>query len=107
MDDLFQAIGGDDRSLSIRDKELRFLSMEESKAAGASEFSALLDGALGAVGESSDAVKTSLAGLVSGEPMEVHDVLVAMGKSEVAFTMMLEVRNKLLDAWREITRIPI
>jgi flagellar hook-basal body complex protein FliE len=107
MDDLFQGIGGGDRPLSIREKELRFLSMEESKAAGTSQFSAMLDGALGAVSESSDQVKASLAGLATGEATEVHEVLVAMGKSEVAFTMLLEVRNKLLDAWREITRIPI
>jgi flagellar hook-basal body complex protein FliE len=105
MDDLFQGIGGD-RPLSVREKELRFLSMDESKAAGTTEFSRMLDGALGAVGESSDQVKSSLAGVVTGET-EIHEVLVAMGKSEIAFTMLLEVRNKLLDAWREITRIPI
>jgi flagellar hook-basal body complex protein FliE len=107
MDELFQGIGGDDRTFSLRDKELRFLSMEESKAAGRTGFSDLLDRALGSVGAAEAEAKEKLSGLVTGKTGEVHEVLVAMGKSEVAFNMLLEVRNKLIDAWREITRMAI
>ncbi len=42
--------------------------------------------------------------LASGEPVEVHDLMISMGKSEVAFNLMLEVRNKLLDAWQILQR---
>lgn len=43
-------------------------------------------------------------GLALGEDVEIHDVLVAAGKSEVAFNLMLEVRNKLMDAWDRLSR---
>ena len=39
-----------------------------------------------------------------GEPVEVHDLMIAMGKSEVAFNLMLEVRNKIIDAWQQLSR---
>ena len=42
--------------------------------------------------------------LVRGEPVQVHDVLVAMGKSEVAFNLALEVRTRLLQAWETLSR---
>ena len=42
--------------------------------------------------------------LARGEPVEVHDLMIAMGKSEVAFNLMLEVRNKILDAWQQLSR---
>jgi flagellar hook-basal body complex protein FliE len=42
--------------------------------------------------------------LASGEPVEIHDLMISMGKSEVAFNLMLEVRNKLLEAWQSLKR---
>ena len=45
--------------------------------------------------------------LITGQTEDVHEVLVAMGKAEVAFHLMLEVRNKLMDAWKEITRMQV
>lgn len=42
--------------------------------------------------------------LARGEPVQLHDVLIAMGKSEVAFNLALEVRNRLLQAWETLAR---
>ena len=43
-------------------------------------------------------------GLVMGEGVEVHEVMVAAAKSDVALGMVLEVRNKLVDAWEKLSR---
>lgn len=68
------------------------------------DFGAALQSAMRGVSElQSDAEDKALA-LVRGEPVHMHDVLVAMGKSEVAFDMMLEVRNRLLTAWESLSR---
>ena len=42
--------------------------------------------------------------IARGENVEVHDLMIAVGKSEVAFNLMLEVRNKLLEAWQLLSR---
>ena len=48
--------------------------------------------------------KEMVRGLVMGEDVELHDVMIAGSKSEVAFNLMLEVRNKLIDAWEKLSR---
>lgn len=62
---------------------------------------------LGEVSQKSFDVRDELEKFATGESEGVHDVMLAMGKSEVAFSMMLEVRNRFLNAWREITRIQV
>ena len=45
--------------------------------------------------------------LVTGETDNVHDVMLAMAKADVSFRMMLEVRNKLVDAYQEVMRMQV
>ncbi|MBX3462927.1 MAG: flagellar hook-basal body complex protein FliE [Planctomycetes bacterium] len=49
-------------------------------------------------------VQAKTRGMALGEGVELHDVLVAANKSEVAFNLLLEVRNKLVDAWEKLSR---
>jgi flagellar hook-basal body complex protein FliE len=46
-------------------------------------------------------------GLVTGETQNIHEVMIAGEKAGVAFEMMLQVRNKLLAAWKEVTRLQV
>ena len=46
-------------------------------------------------------------GMVSGQVTEVHDVMVAAQESQLAFELLLEVRNKLLEAYQEIMRMTV
>lgn len=64
------------------------------------QLSEALDGVQGL----SDDVKDKANALAMGQPVELHDLMISMGKSEVAFNLMLEVRNKLLDAWQALSR---
>ena len=41
----------------------------------------------------------------AGKVEDVHEVMVAMNRADLSFRMMLEVRNKLLDAYQEVMRI--
>lgn len=43
----------------------------------------------------------------SGEAIEVHDVMVAAEKARTSFDLLLEVRNKTIDAYRELMKIPV
>ncbi len=40
-----------------------------------------------------------------GEIEDIHDVMIAAEKASVGLELVLEVRNKLIDAYREISRI--
>ena len=46
-------------------------------------------------------------GMVSGQVTEVHDVMIAAKESQMAFELLLEVRNKLLESYQEIMRMQV
>lgn len=49
----------------------------------------------------------SIEGLVSGENKNIHETMIAISKAELAFRMTLQVRNKVIEAYQEIMRMPL
>ena len=46
-------------------------------------------------------------GLLSGQNIPLHRVMIAMEEASVAFQMMVEVRNKLLEGYQELMRMQV
>lgn len=44
---------------------------------------------------------------IKGENIAVHDVLIAMGKAKTELQLVVEIRNKLLESYQEITKIQL
>jgi len=47
----------------------------------------------------------TVVGLATGDVQDVHQVMIAMNEADLSFRMMLEVRNRLVDAYHEISRL--
>jgi flagellar hook-basal body complex protein FliE len=77
---------------------------EGAPKTAASGFGDALYDALGRVNQLQQDVRAKAQGIMTGEPVELHELMTSIGKSEVAFNLMLEVRNKLVDAWDKISR---
>lgn len=45
------------------------------------------------------------ARFAAGEPMDVHQVMIASQEASVALNMALQVRNKVVDAYQELMRV--
>lgn len=45
--------------------------------------------------------------LLTGESEDLHKTLLAVQKSELAFEMLLQVRNKVVQAYQEIMRMQV
>lgn len=43
----------------------------------------------------------------AGSGMDLHDVMIATEKADLSFRLMLQVRNKLLEAYQEIMRLQV
>lgn len=67
-------------------------------------FAGMLADSLDRVQALQDDTRQKTRGLVLGEDVDLHDVMIAANKSEVAFNLLLEVRNKLVDAWDKLSR---
>ncbi len=45
--------------------------------------------------------------LVMGENVELHDVMIASQKATIALNATMEIRNKVVEAYQEIIRMPV
>jgi flagellar hook-basal body complex protein FliE len=45
--------------------------------------------------------------MVTGKTTEVHDVMIAAKESQLAFELLMEIRNKLLESYQELMRMPV
>jgi flagellar hook-basal body complex protein FliE len=48
-----------------------------------------------------------LSKLVSGQDVEAHDVMLSLRKAEINFQLILQLRNKLMDAYQSIMRTEV
>ena len=49
----------------------------------------------------------AVEGLVSGKTDNVHGVVLSVAKADLAFRLVLEIRNHLIDSYQEIMRMQI
>lgn len=45
--------------------------------------------------------------VVTGKSENVHDAMIAMNKAQLSFQLMLEIRNKALDTYLELSRMSL
>lgn len=45
--------------------------------------------------------------LMAGDPVELHQVMIKAEEAGLAMDLLLEVRNRLIDGYKEIMRMPM
>lgn len=71
------------------------------------DFAKSLMDALKEVNQSQLDAKGMQDNLLAGQPVEPHDLMIAMEKAGTAMQLTLQVRNKVLEAYQEISRMQI
>jgi len=71
-------------------------------AAGGLSFGDALKHALGEVSATQDGANAAIQAFVRGEPVELHQVMAATEEAGIALEMLIEVRNKFVDAYRTL-----
>lgn len=93
------------RALGSVDPRAAYLG--QAKPTIGSDFGAQLNNAI----ESVNALQTQRDGMVEsmvrGEAIEVHEIMTAAEEAQLAFELMLEVRNKLLESYQEVMRMQV
>jgi flagellar hook-basal body complex protein FliE len=65
-------------------------------------FGDTLKRALGEVSDSQDKAQDYMGKFLRGEPVELHQVMAATEEAGIAIEMLVEIRNKLTDAYRTV-----
>jgi len=72
------------------------------------DFSSLLKQSIDQVNDTQKAAANLSGAFSAGDPnIDVTEVMVALQKSGVAFQAMTEVRNKLVEAYKDIMSMPV
>ncbi len=70
---------------------------------GGASFGDSLKRALNDVSAAQDNASDTLGAFLRGEPVEMHQVMAASEEAGISLQMLIEVRNKFLDAYRQLT----
>jgi len=70
-------------------------------------FTSMLEDAIYSVDETQKAAGAKLEEVVTGKSDNIHEVMIAMEKARVSFDMMLEIRNRAVETYQELSRMQI
>jgi flagellar hook-basal body complex protein FliE len=65
-------------------------------------FGDTLKRALGEVSSAQDTAQDSIQRFTRGEPVELHQVMAAAEEAQLSLEMLVELRNKLMDAYKSV-----
>ena len=83
-----------------------FPSSETAPAAG-NGFARLLQGMIDQNTEASASADAAVNDLAMGRAQDLHTVSLAVSKADLSFRVILELRNRLTEAYQEIQRMQV
>ena len=75
--------------------------------AAQSSFSSVLETAVSEVDGKMRTAAAEQAKVLTGETNNLHQAMIAMQEASTAFSLMVEVRNKLVESYQEIMRMQV
>ncbi len=93
--------------------QMRAMSLEAGSAkvqetGGGADFAAMLKQSIGAVNDTEQTAGKMTKAFETGDTnVSLAEVMVASQKASVSFQAMLQVRNKLVEAYKDVMNMPI
>lgn len=89
-------------SLRILPAEVDGSSVRSADSAG---FRQVLGSAMNDMQQLEGQAEAKVAGVLDGAGSDVHSALIAVEKADLSFQLMMQVRNKIVSAYEEISRM--
>jgi len=83
------------------------VSKKPDAAAEGSDFFSILQNTLGEVNQQQKTADTALGEIATGQVKDLHQAAIAIDKAEISMKVMLEVRNKAINAYKELLKTQI
>jgi len=77
------------------------------KEVGGSKFAELVSDLISSVNEAQKEAGAAQQAFVAGEPIELHQVMIKAEEAGISTELLLQIRNRLVDAYKEIMRMPM
>ena len=73
-------------------------------AEGGSDFYSQLQTAFNQVGQLQTEADQQIAGLLNGQGEDIHKAMIAVEKANLTFQLMMQVRNKIVQAYEDVSK---
>jgi len=80
---------------------------QPAQQTGATGFSDVVSGMLSDVNQQHVQADASIEQLITGETENVDDVVMSVVQADLAFRMVLEIRNRLISSYQEVMRMQV
>ena len=80
-------------------------SLSPSGAEQGGSFGSTLRDAIGEVENLQAQAEQQVSALVQGDGQDVHGAMIAVERADLSFQLMMQVRNKIVNAYQEIARM--
>jgi flagellar hook-basal body complex protein FliE len=74
---------------------------------GTTNFSDILKESIHKVGELEKQANGEVEKLAKMETQDIHNTMIAIEKADLSFQLMMQVRNKIINAYEEIMRMQV
>ena len=81
------------------------IGTEATQPAPGADFGTMLKQAIGTLGSLGAQADASSLKLATGQPVDIHEVMLNTEQASLGFQVALQVRNKLIDAYQDIMRV--
>jgi flagellar hook-basal body complex protein FliE len=83
--------------------------LKSAPAAGTNDaegnFGSVLKNAINQVENLHGSAEQQVTDLLKGDRSDVHNVMIAVEKADIAFQLMMQVRNKIVSAYQEVSKL--
>ena len=76
-------------------------------AAPTEGFGQVLEGLISTVDAKQDAAQAATRKVLLGDSDQLHQSVIAMQEASVSLSLMIETRNKLVEGYQELMRMPV
>ena len=80
-------------------------SLDASEPSG--NFASVLDAQLTQVNDNIGQAESAMQQIASGQPVEMHDVMISLEKARISVQALIQIRNRVLDVYQDLTRMQI
>lgn len=70
-------------------------------------FSKVISDAINKVNDAQVTADQKVEDFINGEDVSMHDVMLSMQESQLSMQLLIEVRNKVVEAYQEINRVQL
>ena len=100
MNNLINGVSGTSTAELLKQKS----NVDTASGGGLNAFADQLKSAMTEVNELQKESEAAMADLATGQVKDLHQAALAIDKAEISMKLMLEIRNKALNAYKELGR---